>query len=181
MGYTNIVDYIDEHKWIAVILSIFSFVLVLLLILSLIPSPFKGGYILEKRIEERKEWNTEEEEDQYRTIYVPVIRTSIDSDGNVTTTTDLESQRIYDHTDIVTYHYIDDKDFIFTVESQNNKAGYNWYQRNFDKDRPNKKFIIYVEEHIYERARIESIFVEKETKYWRRDHIEKIEIARRDR
>jgi hypothetical protein len=176
--WEDIKDWFSEY-WISLTAVISILAVVILLVISLIPYPFNDGYVMTKTYEEHKEWNTEEEERKYRTEYYSTSETYRDSDGFTHTRSVRKSRMVYDHTDIVSYHYIDDEDFILTVKSNDNKAGYNWWQRAFDKDRPVRDFKFYVEKNTYERLRIESKFVDKEFKYWRNDNITKEETARR--
>lgn len=179
---SDFLDYLWENK-IPVAITVSVALLLILALVALFPSPFSGGYVMSKYMDEEKQWDGIEEEAQYRTIYVPVTRARIDSEGRTSTYVTTESRQVYDHTDLVTYHYIDDKDFILIINSFDNKAGYNWYQRTFQKNRANKDFIVYVEETLWEGFGIERSFVTKEHKheYWLTDHITKREIDRRNR
>jgi hypothetical protein len=176
--FQDFLDWLNDN-WLRFIISILIVLLAIFLIISIIPASFKSGYVIKKTYEEEKQWNTEEEEQQYRTEYYQDTDSYRDSDGNSRTKTVTKSRRVYDHTDIVSYHYVDDEDFIILVKSNDNKAGYNFWQIKFQKDRELKNFIFYIEKSTYEELGIEREFVKKEIKHWTNDNITKTETSRR--
>jgi hypothetical protein len=176
----NIIDWFSEYSRF-VIGGIVLTILIILLI-GLFPAKFVCGYVMDKYSEEHLEWNTEEEEeDQYRSETNPELYTYTDDDGNIQTSVRFVTRSVYDHTDIVTYHHIDDADFIIIVRSMDNESGYNWYERKFNKSREKKSFKFYIPVDIYMKLRLESSFIADRVEHWFYDNITRTEIARRNR
>lgn len=174
---SDFLDWLDDCK-IPVIITFAVLVVIITAIVWVIPAPFKEAIILEKSHEDFKTWVAQEKDMIYRTQHYTDIESYRDSNGNTVLRSVSKTRQVYDHTDLVTYRYDDDEDFIFLAESTNKKSGYCTWERIFNKDKEPKQKKFYVEKETYEKYGIERKVMIKDTKCWGHDKINKTEIER---